>query len=102
MLDGDYYPLTPYNAANDAWMAWQFNLPEKGEGAVQAFRRADSIYRTAELRLVGLDPESRYVVTNLDSGVATTTAGRVLTDEGLHVEIPSRPGAVVFVYERIP
>lgn len=98
MLDGDYYPLTPYNPANDAWMAWQFNLPEKGEGAVQAFRRAESIYRTAEPRLRGLDPESRYVVTNLDSGATTTIAGRVLMDEGLRVEIPSRPGAAIIRY----
>jgi len=22
---GDYYPLTPYNAGNDVWMAWQFD-----------------------------------------------------------------------------
>ena len=36
---GDYYPLTPYSLDNTAWIAWQFDCPEKGEGLVQAFRR---------------------------------------------------------------
>ena len=36
---GDYFPLTPYNPGRDVWMAWQFDLPEKGQGMVQVFRR---------------------------------------------------------------
>jgi len=73
MLDGDYYPLTPYSAGNDVWMAWQFDVPEKGEGIVQAFRRADCIYRSADLPLNGLDPDTDYAVTDLDTG---KTGGR--------------------------
>ena len=37
---GDYYPLTPYSLDNSLWIGWQFDCPEKGEGMVQAFRRA--------------------------------------------------------------
>jgi len=36
---GDYYPLTPYRADAGAWNAYQFDLPEHGEGIVHAFRR---------------------------------------------------------------
>ena len=35
----DYYPLTAYSPASDAWMAWQFDSPDAGGGMVQAFRR---------------------------------------------------------------
>jgi len=27
MMLGDYYPLTPYSLANDAWIGWQFDRP---------------------------------------------------------------------------
>src|SRR5439155_22725405 len=39
---GDFYPLLPYTLANDAWMAWQFDRPEAGQGIEHAFRRAQS------------------------------------------------------------
>ncbi len=29
---GDYYPLTAYSQAKDAWVAYQLDLPESGEG----------------------------------------------------------------------
>jgi alpha-galactosidase len=32
---GDYYPLTPYTTANNAWVAWQFDRPESGRGMAQ-------------------------------------------------------------------
>ena len=36
---GDYYPLTPYTKAADAWVAWQFDRGDLGGGLVQVFRR---------------------------------------------------------------
>ncbi len=96
---GDYYPLTPYSLANDAWMAWQFDRPDLGEGVVQAFRRADSAYRSAELRLRGLDPEAAYSVTDLDGPGAVNVSGRELMEKGLLVEMPARPAAAVIRYK---
>jgi alpha-galactosidase len=46
---GDYYPLTPYTPENDAWIGWQFDRPDLGEGMVEVFRRPDSIYEAARL-----------------------------------------------------
>ena len=56
---GDYYPLTPYSLAEDRWIAWQFDCPEKGEGAIQAFRRPESVYESIRVKLRGLDPTRR-------------------------------------------
>ena len=97
---GDYYPLTAYNLDQTAWLAWQFDVPEQGEGVVQAFRRADSVYEVARFKLRGISPAARYTWTNLDSGESQTCAGRDLLDKGLAVPITEQPGSAVIVYQK--
>jgi alpha-galactosidase len=97
---GDYYPLTPYSIAPDAWMAWQFDQPEQGKGMVQAFRRDKSAYESARFKLVGLDSSARYVITNLDSGDPQTISGRELLEKGLPVAIADQPGVAVITYAK--
>ena len=97
---GDYYPLTSYSLENDAWMAWQFDRPDGGEGMVQTFRRANSPYQSARFRLRGLDPAARYTLKNLDLPTVTEAEGRELMDAGVPVSIEDRPGAVVMTYQK--
>ncbi len=97
---GDFHPLTPYSLDPALWMAWQFDLPEKGEGMIQVFRRDQCIYESARLRLRGLDPAARYRVTDLDSGEARAMAGRELLERGLTVAIANQPGQALIVYAR--
>lgn len=97
---GDYYPLTAYSLDSSAWMAWQFDVPEKGEGLVQAFRRADSVYEVARFKLRGLDPGAGYVLTNLDSGESETRTGHELLDHGLAAKIGDQPGSTVITYKK--
>lgn len=99
---GDYYPLTPYTLADDAWIGWQFDRPEKGDGFVQVFRRAGSIYRAADLKMHGLDPEKKYAVTNLDTDKEIVASGSDLMDQGLPAEITTRPGAGLYSYKVVP
>jgi len=61
-LLGDYYPLTPYSLAKTAWIGWQFDEPELGGGAVQAFRREEAKEDSLVLKLQGLDPDASYAV----------------------------------------
>jgi alpha-galactosidase len=97
---GDYYPLTPYSLQRDVWIAWQFDRPDLGEGMVQAFRRAESIYEAARLKLRGLDRNARYVITDLDAPGGTEIRGGELTEKGLRVVIKDQPGAAVLTYKR--
>jgi alpha-galactosidase len=97
---GDFYPLTPYSQDNNAWIAWQFDCPERGEGAVQAFRRKDCPTETARLKLHGLEPDARYTLTNLDDPAPVQMTGRELRDSGLPVTLKAKPGAAVIVYKR--
>jgi alpha-galactosidase len=96
---GDYYPLTPYSLANDAWIGWQFDRPEEGDGIIQVFRRGDSIYRQADLKLRGLEADKEYVITDVDTNKVTRAKGRELMGEGLAVEIPRKPGASLLAYK---
>lgn len=97
---GDFYPLTSYNLDNTQWIAWQFDRPESGQGMVQAFRRAQSAYTAAQLRLQGLDPKADYLVTDIDKGKPIRARGRDLMKDGLVVEIGEKPGAVVITYKK--
>ena len=96
---GDYYPLTPYSQANDAWIGWQLDRPEAGDGMIQVFRRAESVYREADLKLQGLDADKQYAITDLDTKRVTRKQGRELMEQGLALEIAKKPGAALLTYK---
>jgi len=95
---GDYYPLTPYSLTTDSWIAWQFNRPEAGRGAVQAYRRADCVYESARFKLNGLESGKTYIVRNLDEAAAQEITGRELMEKGLLVKVPETPGSAWITY----
>ena len=68
---------------------------------MQVFRRGESIYKSADLRLHGLDPDASYRVRNLDSPEADVINGRQLMEIGLPVVLNDRPSAIVIYYEKI-
>ena len=96
---GDFYPLTPYNRDEKAWIAWQFHRADMG--VVEAFRRAKCDDGAKTFRLGGLDPAARYEVTDSDTGQTAAIAGKTLMDEGLSVDIRAKPGAATVIYRRL-
>jgi alpha-galactosidase len=96
---GDYYPLTDYSLENDVWMAWQFNCPETGEGMIQAFRRKNNSCEDNVFILHGLNTESIYSVTDIDSEVEQQVSGESLMKKGVSVKISHKPGASVIIYK---
>ncbi len=95
---GDYYPLTSYSQDDNVWMAWQFNLPEDGEGMVQAFRREKNTDASAQFNLKGLEPDAHYTVKDIDVSSSKEMTGRELMENGLVINIPEQPGAVIITY----
>ena len=91
----DYYPLTPYSPSNNAWIGWQFNSPEEGEGVVQAFRRAENPDVSVRVKLHGLDPAAQYTVADLDSAESQRLSGQELMARGLTVNLPKAPAAKI-------
>ncbi len=98
---GDYYPLTPYSLSEHDWIAWQFDRPSTGSGMVQAFRRAKSDEAAKRLKLFGLDTEAVYELRDLDRDSPTRATGRALMSEGLLVELPHQPQALLMKYRRL-
>ncbi|MBM3999693.1 MAG: alpha-galactosidase [Planctomycetes bacterium] len=97
---GDFYPLTPYSQSDDAWIAWQFHLPERGTAAVQAFRRQASATETARLKLHDLVPDATYRFASRDGAAEGTASGRELMVEGLPIALPAKPSAAVIFVQR--
>jgi alpha-galactosidase len=95
---GDYYPLTSYSLDDDVWMAWQFDVPEKGQGMVQAFRRPKCNYESARFKLSGLEPDAIYVVTNIDENKPQEISGLELTQNGLLIMLPASPDSAIVTY----
>src|SRR5208283_2847137 len=54
---GDYYPLTEYNQAKDAWVAYQLDLPDEHEGIVVVLKRPLSTFTRALFPLKALRKE---------------------------------------------
>jgi alpha-galactosidase len=100
-LLGDYYPLTSYTLAADAWMAWQYDQPEKGRGVVQAFRHSASPYESARFKLRGLDPAATYELRNFDIVGTTTFPGHELMEPGLLLTLTNTPDSAVISYKRV-
>jgi alpha-galactosidase len=95
---GDFYPLTEYSLAEDAWMAYQLDRPEVGDGLVVVLKRAKSPFTQARLPLRTLPAEADYDVTNLDTEATLTATGAELAGEGLAVELAERPDSALFIY----
>jgi alpha-galactosidase len=99
MFEGDFYPLTPYSAAADAWIAWQFDRPDLGQGIVLAFRRGGSD-TALTVKLHGLEPDARYVVTDRNTGKTNEMPGAEMMAQGLALDLPEAPGSALITYRR--
>jgi alpha-galactosidase len=97
---GDYYPLTTYNLDSASWIGWQFDRSEEGEGMIQMFRRAESPYESARVKLRGLDADAVYAFTNVDMPGTTEISGREVMEKGIQIPIEKRPGAAVILYKK--
>jgi alpha-galactosidase len=78
-------------------MVWLYDLPEPGEGIVQAFHRDNCEIFTKTFHLRGFNSVSQYEVTNLDLAGSVKVSGKDLMKTGLVVEIQSKPGAAVII-----
>jgi hypothetical protein len=102
MIEGDYYPLTPYNRALDQWIAWQFHDPAKDAGILQAFRRQKSTEAELAAPLHGLNPAGRYRITNLDAKESPQEkTGEEMMKPGLILRLPQPRSSSIWEYQRI-
>jgi hypothetical protein len=99
-FNGDFYPLTEYTQNDDAWMAYQFDLPAQGEGLVVVLKRPSSNFGQASFSLKALEPNAIYEITNLDSARTQIAPAAQLSGKGLEVRLPRQPDSVLLRYQR--
>ncbi len=99
-LLGDFYPLTPHSLGLDVWVGWQFDRPEQGSGIVQVFRRGESPYETARLKLRGLDPAAIYRLQSFDGRPSVEHGGAELMEHGLLIDLPQPRSSGIIRYAR--
>ena len=100
---GRYYPLTPYSQDNSVWIGWQFDLPEEGEGMVQAFRREKSVYESSRFTLTGFYWNRMFSILSPTSiqAVRRRLLAVSFTEKGLLVNIAERPGSSISIYKKV-
>lgn len=97
---GDFYPLTPYSLAQDAWLAFSFIRPETGDGMIHAFRRPQAQHAAQRFVFCGLDPTAVYAFNDLDSPNTIDAAGADLMTTGLTITLPKPRSAAIWTFRR--
>jgi alpha-galactosidase len=98
---GDYYPLTPYSLADDAWLAWQYHRDDLNEGFFQVMRRSESPVSEDRMKLKGLDADAEYIIRDMDKPEKPfVLTGNRMTNEGVPVKIETAPHTMIMRYER--
>ena len=101
-FQGDFYPLTPDVIDPEAWMAYQLLDPGNQEGALMAFRRAESPMTNACFQLRGLQATGEYAFEDADSGEIWQVSGRELMLKGVPIAIDTPRISRLVFYGLVP
>jgi hypothetical protein len=100
VLQGDFYPLTPFSTSGERWVARQFDNPETGTGFIQGIRLAACDAESLTSTPRALRPDAVYLLDNPETGERREVAGATLLREGLTFALPRRSGAIWFYSEQ--
>jgi len=100
LLNGDYYALTPFSKSPERWVAWQFDMPVKGEGLLQGIRLAACPDETLTIHPQRLAAEADYVLDNPETGENRELSGSDLLRNGFTFMLPPRSGAIWFYHQK--
>ena len=98
-LRGDFYALTENHRDNTKWTAFQFDSPERGEGAFQVLRNNRAKDGTLTVYPHGFDQNFDYIFINKLSGEKYFRSGKEVAESGVTFEQPIRSGTIWF-YKR--
>lgn len=100
-LTQEYYPLTAFSESEDAWMAMQYNDASDSTGIVEVFKRTESKQTEATFYLNGLQADTTYKVTDIDTGDSVEMTGKDLMCNGVIVCLQEDFAAEIFYYEPV-
>ncbi len=94
---GDYYPLTAYSTADDAWMAYQFHRDDLKTGMILAFRREKATMSSLTVKPAALKAGTKYTIEWVDQGRSEERDGKALS-EGIEIHLPGAPSSALILY----
>ncbi len=97
---GEFYPLTEYSQATDAWLAYQMHLPESDEGVLVVLKRSWSNLTQGQFALEVLTPDATYQLTNLDTNQTRISTGRELMELGIDIQLTNKPDSTLIMYKQ--
>ncbi len=100
-FEGDYYLLSNCTSSTYDWLVYQCDRPDMKQGIVLAFRRQDSPYVQARLKLHGIDATKRYSIENSDTGQVSEVSGDELASRGLLVAVDQPRSSSLYIYRPI-
>jgi alpha-galactosidase len=89
-FSGDYYPLLNEEITHSKkiWAASEFHRPDLGRATLFVFRRQDSDFTAAKIRLKGIVAGAVYELHDFDSGKKWNAPGEALMSDGINIEMP--------------
>lgn len=105
---GDFYPLMGLQhdaerstlSSKEAFIAYQFDRPDFGEGMAVAFRHEKSSVAAIDLKPLGLDPAASYEVEDIDRERTFVVSGEELTETGVRVDFSTTRESRLFFYRK--
>jgi alpha-galactosidase len=103
LLVRDFYPLTPwhYETEDDYWAVFAYDVPERGESILLAFRQLNASKERFIAKLPFVDADSAYEVVDADTNEKRSLTGVVLR-EGLEIVLPEPKSSKLFRITRHP
>lgn len=98
-FSGDYYPLAEITHDAKAWSISQYYRPDLGKGILLAFRRGESSYLSAGIRLRGLNPDSRYEILDFDGKQKQVGNGGFLMEKGIRIDMNTPRSSRLLLYK---
>ena len=96
LLQGDYYPLTPFSKSMERWVVWQFDQPETGRGLIQGFRHRDCLDERITVQPKGILPWRTFLFENPETLERIEKKGTDLLLSGFTFKLPRRSAAIWF------
>jgi len=98
---GDFYPLLKHIHSNQHWGAMQYHRPDLDEGMLLAFRRPESPFVAADIRLQALDLVATYELTDAATDRKQRVSGNELMVNGLRVDMLTAPTSRLVFYQQV-
>lgn len=101
LYDKDMYMLTNVTVSPKDWLAYELYSPEEKRGAVLSFRRDLCPFDSAVYKLKGLEPETEYEISVLDTGEKYISRGEELMKKGIAAKIGETKGSSLILFQAV-